>query len=66
MKVTILFEETIDEVGYNGQVLHVQDNIEDLRQLSDFLAAAVRGAGFSYVQGVAFEQDDGEMVFGNY
>ena len=66
MKVTILFEETVDDVGYNGQVLHVRDNIEDLHQLSDFLADAIRGVGFTYVNGVAFEKDDGEMVFGNY
>lgn len=66
MKVTILFEETADEVGFNGQVLHTRDNIEDLSQMSDFLADAIRGVGFSYVKGVAFEKDDGEMVFGNY
>jgi hypothetical protein len=66
MKVTILFEECAEDVGYDGQVLHVREDIQDLMQLADFLGDAVRGAGFSYVNGVAFERDDGEMVWGTY
>lgn len=66
MRVSILFEECKDDVGYDGTVFHLREDIQDLTQLSDFLADAVRGAGFSYVNAVAFERDDGEMVWGNY
>ena len=66
MKVSILFEECKDDVGFDGKVLHVRDDIENLMQLADFLSDAVRGAGFSYVTNVAFEQDNGKMTFGTY
>jgi len=66
MKVSILFEECKDNVGFDGQVLHVRDDIENLMQLADFLSDAVRGAGFSYVTNVAFEQKDGKMTFGTH
>lgn len=65
MKVSILFEECKYDVGYDGQVLHVREDVEDLVQLANFLGDAVRGAGFSYVSNVAFEQDNGNMVFGD-
>lgn len=66
MRVSILFEECKEDVGYDGSVFHLREDIEDLTQLADFLGDAVRGAGFSYVNGVAFERDDGEMVWGTY
>jgi len=66
MKVSILFEECKDDVGFDGQVLHVRNDIENLMQLADFLSDAVRGAGFSYVTNVAFEQNNGKMTFGTY
>ena len=65
MKVSILFEECKEDVGYDGSVFHLREDIEDLTQLADFLGDAVRGAGFSYVTAVAFERADGEMVWGN-
>lgn len=66
MKVSILFEEVAEDVGYNGTVAFERDNIDDLTQLANLLSDAVRGAGFSYVNTVAFEKDDGDMVFGDY
>ena len=66
MKVSILFQECKEDVGYDGEVLHTRADIEDLTQLANFLSDAVRGAGFSYVNTVAFEKDDGDMVFGDY
>ena len=66
MKVSILFEECKEDVGYDGQVILTRDDIEDLTQLANFLSDAVRGAGFSYVNTVAFEKDDGDMVFGDF
>lgn len=66
MKVSILFEECKEDVGFDGMVFHIRDDIQDLTQLANFLSDAVRGAGYSYVNTVAFEKDDGDMVFGDY
>lgn len=66
MKVSILFEECKEDVGFDGQILHIRDDIENLMQLADFLTDAVRGAGFSYVKNVGFEKDDGSMTYGTY
>ena len=41
----------------------VRDNIDDLYGLGYAFADAARAAGYTYVQDVAFEKDDGSMVF---
>lgn len=66
MKVSILFQECKEDVGYDGMVSHIRDDIQNLTELANFLSDAVRGAGYSYVNTVAFEKDDGDMVFGDY
>jgi len=42
----------------------VRHEVEDLYALSLFFADAARAAGYTYVESVGFEKDDGEMVFG--
>jgi hypothetical protein len=42
----------------------VRHEVEDLYALSLFFADAARAAGYTYVESVGFEMDDGEMVFG--
>jgi len=41
-----------------------RDEVDDLYALSLFFADAARAAGYTYVESVGFEMDDGEMVFG--
>lgn len=42
----------------------VRHEVDDLYALSLFFADAARAAGYTYVESVGFEKDDGEMVFG--
>jgi hypothetical protein len=66
MKVSIVFTQTIAEGdGVNSVMAHEENGVEDLYGLSAFITRAVNGAGFSYVQNVGFEDDDGNVIFGD-
>jgi hypothetical protein len=56
--------------GYDTGALNTvtleRDEVEDLYALSLFFADAARAAGYTYVESVGFEKDDGEMVFGGF
>lgn len=66
MKVSIVFTQTIAEGdGVNSVMAHEESGVEDLYGLSAFITRAVNGAGFSYVQNVGFEDDDGNVIFGD-
>ena len=41
-----------------------RDGVFDLYTMSQFLADAMRGAGYSYVTDVGFEKEDGTATFG--
>jgi len=56
-------EITFTEDG-GDSVKVVRHEVEDLYALSLFFADAARAAGYTYVESVGFEMDDGEMVFG--
>jgi len=56
-------EITFTEDG-GDSVKVVRHEVEDLYALSLFFADAARAAGYTYVESVGFEKDDGEMVFG--
>lgn len=64
MKVSILFEYEPKEVGYNGSVSFGRDCIDNLNDLAQLFADAARASGFTYVEDVAFETDDGKIVWG--
>ena len=64
MKVSLLFDHDPNEVGFNGSVFINREGIYDLNALAQLFADAARAAGFSYVEDVAFEKDDGSIVWG--
>jgi hypothetical protein len=64
MKVSILFEYDPEEVGYNGSVFLTRECVGDLNGLAQLFADAARASGFTYVEDVAFEKDDGSIVWG--
>lgn len=66
MKVTIIFENDSEEDGFDGRTTVERYGVEDLYTLAHVYAEATRGAGFTYVEAVAFEKDDGKMVFGDF
>lgn len=66
MQVTITFESSHDEDGFFGSTTLVRQEVDDLHALAQMYGDAARAGGFTYVEGVAFEKDDGQMVFGDF
>ena len=66
MKLTITFEHDSEDDGFEGSTTLVRYEIEDLYTLGKAYADAARAGGFTYVEDVAFEKDDGQMVFGGF
>jgi len=63
MQVSITFTPDNEDDGFEGSTTVVRGNIDDLYGLGYAFADAARAAGYTYVQDVAFEKDDGSMVF---
>ena len=66
MKVTITFTPDCEDDGFNGSTEVVRNEVIDLCELGRAYTDAARAAGYTYVEDVAFEKDDGSMVFGGY
>jgi|TARA_R110000765_G_scaffold153485_1_gene256347 hypothetical protein len=66
MQVTITFTATDEDDGFEGSTIVVRDGIDDLYGLGKAYADAARAGGYTYVEDVAFEKDDGAMVFGGF
>lgn len=66
MKITITFENDSEEDGFEGKTSIERYGIDDLYALAHVYAEATRSAGFTYVEAVAFEKDDGKIVFGDF
>ena len=66
MKVEIKFTSDSEDDGFEGSTTVVRGNIVDLYGLGQAYADAARAGGYTYVEDVAFEKDDGQMVFGGF
>tara|TARA_R110000744_G_scaffold358222_1_gene465280 strand:+ start:331 stop:531 length:201 start_codon:yes stop_codon:yes gene_type:complete len=66
MQVSIKFTSTTEEDGFMGSTTLVRDDMDDLQSLAAVFADAARAGGFTYVESVAFEKDDGQMVFSDW
>ena len=66
MKVTITFEHDSADDGFEGSTILVRNDVHDLYTLARAYTDATRAGGFTYVEDVAFERDDGQMVFGGF
>ena len=65
MRVSITFSADSEDDGFNGSTTVIRDYIDDLYGLGQAFDEATVAAGFTYVTGVAFEKNDGTMVFSN-
>ena len=65
MRVSITFSADSEDDGFNGSTTVIRDYIDDLYGLGQVFDEATVAAGFTYVTGVAFEKNDGTMVFSN-
>jgi hypothetical protein len=66
MRVSIDFHFDKEDDGYDGSSSASRDGVLDLYTMAQFLADAMRGAGFSYVVDVGFEKGDGNIIFGEF
>tara|TARA_R110000868_G_scaffold27592_2_gene104466 strand:+ start:1137 stop:1337 length:201 start_codon:yes stop_codon:yes gene_type:complete len=66
MKVTITFDHETEEDGFDGSTTIIRHEVDDLYALARAFAEAARAGGFTYVEDVAFEKDDGQMLFGGF
>ena len=66
MQISITFTSTSEDDGFDGSTTIVREDVEDLYDLGRAYADAARAGGFSYVEDVAFEKDDGSMIFGGF
>lgn len=66
MQVSITFTSNSEEDGFIGSTTIVREDVDDLHTLAAIFADSARAGGFTYVEGVAFEKDDGQMVFSDW
>jgi|TARA_R110001583_G_scaffold92151_2_gene234476 hypothetical protein len=66
MKLTIIFESEEELDGYDGKVHLERTVVKDLNQLAWAFHEATKAVGFDYVKSVAFEKDNGEMVWSEF
>ena len=64
MQISITFTTDSEDDGFDGSTTVVRGNIDDLYGLGQAFADAARAGGFTYVEDVGFEKDDGAMIFG--
>jgi len=66
MHIDIGFTFRKDTDGFDGHLSYRRDEVENLEEFCQFITDALRGAGFSYVENVGIEKDDGTMTFGRF
>lgn len=65
MRIDISAYMDKDEDGYEGSCNVTRDDVDDLYMLADVFTQAAKSMGYTYVNAVGFEKDDGTMVWGD-
>lgn len=66
MKVTIIFENDMEEDGLEDAVAYTRGNVFFIQDLLDVYAVAARAASFSYVDRVGYSTEKGEAVWSKF
>lgn len=66
MRVSIDFYMDKDEDGVDGSVNLTRDSVDDLYNLLSLLSDATRAAGYTYVNSLGAEKDDGTVVWSDF
>jgi len=53
----------MEEDGVEATTVYQQSGIEDLSQLAWVFAEAARSGGYTYVESVCFEKEDGKLTW---
>lgn len=65
MRIDISSYMDKDDDGYEGSSNVSRDGVEDLYTLAEVFTQACKAMGYTYVNSVGFEKDDGTMVWGD-
>ena len=66
MNVNLEAVADAEEDGYNGNITIYREDVEDIYQLANLFTDFAVAMGFTYVEAVGFEKDDGSMVWGDF
>lgn len=66
MRVSILFESTIEDDGHDLDVILDKKGVLDLYEMTDFLSDALRAAGFTYVDSVGWKDNKGNETWSKF
>lgn len=66
MKVTVIFEQSMEEDGTDTNTIMSNSTIEDMYGLLQLYGDAARAAGFTYVDRVGFCTDKGAETWGEF
>lgn len=61
MKISVLFESTLEDDGVSTSTLYTHKDVEDLTSLSWVFAEAARAGGYTYVDRVTFTTKEGRQ-----
>ena len=65
MRIDISTYMDKEEDGYNGSSNVTREDVDDLYGLAEVFTQAAIAMGYTYVNAVGFEKDDGTMVWGD-
>lgn len=63
MKVTVTFENTLDEDGVDTKATYEHNYVTDVRDLAWVFAEAARAGGFTYIEQVALVKGNGDETW---
>ena len=66
MKIILSAIQDGNEDGFDGTVIITRDAADDLYSLANAFSDFARAVGYTYVNDVGFEKDDGSMTFGGF
>jgi len=66
MKVSIMFESTIEDDGHDQTVVLEKPVVIDLYEMTDFFSDSLRAAGFTYVDSVGWKDDKGNETWSKF
>lgn len=66
MKVVLTATFDVDPDGVEGTTTLTRSDVDDLHSLAQVVGDFARSCGYTYVNDVGFEDDDGSMTFGGF
>lgn len=66
MKVILTAIFGSEEDGVDGTATITREDVDDLHSLAQVVGDFTRSCGYTYVNDVGFEKDDGSMTFGGF